>query len=211
MAKLLISCDTDYYNRWAVNLIRSLKKFVPWINIHVLIINPTNISKMDNVHYHFEELTFLNNENAVAYYQASRFLKCYEIFPNDELVMTIDCDSLCTQSFSRQDFENACSIISVLRHHKTNRWLAGLVTFGSSSHFRKEFRDRLLEKSIVDWKPGYDQDVLKSLEEKYIFTESIPGDWIGFGYKKGKFITFKGEQKTASKYISIYNRELAKI
>lgn len=211
MANLLISCDTDYYNKWAINLINSLKKFVPWIKIHAVVINPNNINVIEGVNYYYDNIKFKNSDSKIAYYQASRFLKCYELFPNNELVMSVDCDSLCTQPFSCQEFENVCSSISVLKHHKTNRWLAGLVTFGSSNQFRKEFRNRLLEKDIGDWKPGYDQDILRSLEQKYKFTESIPGDWMGFGYKKGKFITLKGEQKTASKYISIYERELTKI
>lgn len=211
MAKLLISCDIDYYNTWAVNLVRSMKRFVPWIDIHIIIVNADNIEKIDSVTYHFDYQKFSDTENAIAYYQAVRFLKCSEIFPNKELVMTIDCDSLCTESFSKEDFEKICSSVSVLRHHKTERWLAGLVTFGDSNEFRKAFTDRLLEKPIEKWFPGYDQKILRSLEKEYNFVESVPGDWIGFGYKKGKFITLKGEQKTASKYISIYKKELFKV
>lgn len=211
MAKILISCDTDYYDLWAYNLIRSLRQFVSWIDIHVIIVNPNNIRKIDSVTYHFDYREFKNIENAIAYYQAVRFLKCSEIFPNRELVMSIDCDSLCTESFFPIDFEKVCSTVSVLRHHKTERWLAGLVTFGDSNEFRKEFTKRLLSKPIDEWCPGYDQEVLRSLETDYRFVESVPGDWIGFGYKKGKFITLKGEQKTALKYITIYKKELAKI
>lgn len=210
MAKLLISCDTEYYNSWAVNLINSLKKYVPWMDIHVIVVNPSNITKINNVTYHFDDIKFSSTENSIAYYQAVRFLKCYDIFSNNELVMTIDCDSLCTESFSKKEFIDACSTVSVLKHHKTNRWLAGLVTFGSNNDFRVDFKNQLLAKPIDQWQPGYDQEILRALVEKYNVKESVPGEWIGFGYKKGKFITLKGEQKVALKYITIYNKELKK-
>jgi hypothetical protein len=211
MANILIACDSKYYDKWAVNCLKSIKKCSSDINLHVVIVNPDKNKELPGVNYYYEQIEFSNEDSKIAYYQAARFLKCAELFPNAELVMTIDCDSLCTEKFSQIELAELCTRISVLRHHKTSRWLAGLITFGTTSEFRNEFRNKLLELPISKWKPGYDQKVLGSLEEKYKFTESVPGDWIGFGYKKGKFITLKGEQKFAHKYISIYNKELKSI
>ena len=137
---ILLACDSKYYNSWAINCINSIKHYTPWINIVVVIVNPHNIKEIDNVEYIYDYQDFINEDSTVAYYQAVRFIKCADLFSNNELVMSIDCDTILTKSFSQEEFKKLCSNISVLRHHKADRWMAGLVTYGNTENFRRKIK-----------------------------------------------------------------------
>lgn len=205
MYNILLACDLAYYNTWAKNCAKSIQKFAPWIDIHIVIVNPVhNYEKIPKVKYYEDYVDFPNESCKVPYYQAVRFLKCADIFNNNELVMSIDCDSLCTRSFSDSELHKILSSIHVQRHQKNIRWMAGLVTYGSDSKFRNEFKEKLLSLPLEIWPYGWDQDVLNELDSKYSYSKLNVGDWMSFGRGRGIFLTLKGDQKIAEGYLKIY-------
>lgn len=205
MYNILLACDTSYYNQWTKNCIKSIKHFVPWVDITVIVVNPYKIEQLPDIKYVFDYVDFKNNSSKIPYYQALRFLKCAEIFPDNSFVMSIDCDTVLTQKFSKEDFVSVCESIHVQRHQKDKRWMAGLVTFGNSIDFRNRIREKLLSIPIEDWKYGWDQEVLKSLSDEFNFKKLMVGDWMSFGRGRGKFLTLKGDQKNSLGYLEIYN------
>jgi hypothetical protein len=82
--------------------------------------------------------------------------------------------------------------------------MAGLVTYGSDSKFRNEFKEQLLSMPLENWQYGWDQDVLNLLDEKYQYARLNVGEWMSFGRGGGTFLTLKGDQKTANGYLEIY-------
>ena len=206
MYNILIACDNQYYNQWAINCINSIKQTNPWIAIHVVIANPSSdIKKIKDVNYYYETIEFPNTTCEIPYYQALRFLKVPEIFSNNELVMTLDCDTVCTRPFSIQDFTDVCKTIHVQRHQKADKWMAGLVTYGDNEEFRNNLRDDLLAEPLDKWVYGRDQDILNPLSKKYNFQKLNVGQWMSFGKGKGIFITLKGTQKTKDKFLKNYS------
>lgn len=209
---ILLGCDSLYYNQWAINCIKSIQKYVPWLSVHIFIVNPLdNYEKLSGVKYYEEFIKFPNDTCKVAYYQAVRFLKCAEIFPSDELVMSIDCDTLCTRSFSEDDFKSITSSIHVQRHQKNIRWMAGLVTYGDNSKFRNDFRTELLKLPLDLWPYGWDQDILNSLDSVYHYKKLNVGEWMSFGRGGGTFFTLKGDQKILEGYLDVYHNILKNV
>jgi hypothetical protein len=208
---ILLACDSSYYSLWAINCINSIKKQVPWINITVVVVNPENIEELPNVRYVYESVDFPTEKSKIAYYQAVRFIRCYDLFPNGELVMTIDCDTVLQKSFTENEFKDVCSTIHVQRHQKANRWMAGLVTYGADSIFRKNIKETLLSKSLDEWEYGWDQLILNTLDAEHNYKKLEVGDWMSFGKGKGKFITLKGNQKIKEKFLENYNKILETI
>lgn len=206
MYNLLIACDSNYYTTWAKECIESVCRLVPWLNITVIVVNPKSVKEIKNVRYVYDYVEFPNEESKVAYYQAVRFIKCSELFPNNELVMSIDCDTLLSSAFTKDEFSQVCSKIHVQRHHKADRWMAGLVTYGNDSVFRNKLRERLVSIPLENWKYGWDQTVLNGLAKEFNYIPLLVGDWMSFGKGKGKFLTLKGNQKISKKYLNIYNK-----
>ena len=208
---ILIACDTAYYFQWTINCIKSIKKFVPWINIIVVIVNAENITEIDGVKYIYEHVDFADDENKIAYYQAVRFLKCADLFPNGELVMSIDCDTILTRSFSEKDFKKICRTVHVQRHQKANRWMAGLVTYGDNNDFRIRIRDQLLSRPRETWEYGWDQKILNHLAIEFNYQKLEVGDWMSFGKGNGIFLTLKGDQKISPKHLDSYKTKLGNL
>lgn len=212
MYNLLIACDQPYYNQWGENCLKSLKHHVPWLNLHTIVVNPeNNFKKLKNVNYYFDETKFDNENSKIGYLQSVRFIKCSEIFPNRELVMSIDCDTLCSKSFSKEEFKKVCETIHVQRHQKDIRWMAGLVTYGNTNDFRIELKEMLLSIPVSQWKHGWDQEILKILSSKYKFNPLAVGNWMSFGRGRGIFLTLKGDQKISPGYLENYNNVLRTI
>lgn len=206
MYNILLACDLEYYNVWTINCAKSIQKFTPWLNIHIVIVNPgESYEKIPKVKYYEDHIEFPNDSCKIPYYQAVRFLKCADIFTNDELVMTLDCDTLCTRQFTKDELHTIISTIHVQRHQKNIRWMAGLVTYGSDSKFRNEFREQLLSMPLEKWQYGWDQDVLNELDSTYNYSKLTVGNWMSFGRGGGIFLTLKGDQKIAEGYLEIYN------
>ena len=211
MYNLLIACDAEYYSKWAVPCINSIRKLVPWLSVTVVIVNSTNLVEIEGVRYVYDHQKFVNEDSKVAYYQALRFIKCADLFPNNELVMSIDCDTILTKQFSQESFKKLCSNVNVLRHHKADRWMAGLVTYGNTNHFRKKIKDHLLSIPIEQWNYGWDQTVLNQLSDEFNYTPIEVGDWMSFGKGRGKFLTLKGSQKVKEKFLNNYNTVIKEI
>lgn len=207
---IFIACDGLYYNKWGHNCLRSIQNYNPWIRLTAHVVNPISRNELSKVQYFYEEKEFINEASKISYYQSVRFLKCSEYFPTDELVMTIDCDTVCTRSFSISDFENVCKNVHVQRHQKADKWMAGLVTYGDTPSFRHDLKTNLLADSIDLWKYGRDQDVLNSMAYNYNFKKLNVGDWMSFGKGKGVFITLKGTQKTKDKFLKNYTENIKK-
>lgn len=202
---ILIACDSNYYSRWAVNCLTSIKKFVPWINITTVVVNPENINEISGINYVYDYVNFTNDDSKIAYYQAVRFLKCADLFSNNELVMSIDCDTILTRSFTKEDFVSVCKSIHVQRHQKSDRWMAGLVTYGNSNFFRNKIKEDLLSKPVETWEYGWDQKILNHLADSFNYKKLEVGNWMSFGKGNGYFLTLKGDQKSSPKYLETYN------
>ena len=43
---ILIGCDQSYYEQWAINLVKSIQHFNPFVQCHVHIVNPDNYQKL---------------------------------------------------------------------------------------------------------------------------------------------------------------------
>ena len=201
-----MACDLQYYMQWTIGCIKSIQQYVPWLNVHVVIVNPPDsYVKINNVKYYNDYVNFDNETCQVAYYQAVRFIKCAELFPNNELVMSIDCDTVLQKSFTQEEFVATCSTIHVQRHQKADRWMAGLVTYGSDNQFRNRLRSDLLSKSISDWTYGWDQRILNILSNEFDYKKLEIDNWMSFGKGAGNFLTLKGSQKINEKYLTNYN------
>jgi len=208
---IFIACDGTYYDRWGLNCLKTIQFHVPWIKLTVHIVNPISKNELDGVTYYYEDRNFINESSKIGYYQAVRFLKCYEYFPNNETVMTIDSDTVLTTSFTEKEFEGVCREISVQRHQKDIRWMAGLVTYGTDNHFRQRLQQELLSRPIEEWTYGWDQDVLDNLSHEFRYKKLMVGEWMSFGRGRGIFLTLKGDQKTSEGYLNNYNEGLKKI
>jgi hypothetical protein len=205
---IFIACDGIYYEQWGMNCLKTIRYHVPWINLTAHIVNPVSKFELDNVTYHYEERSFVSEASRISYYQAVRFLKCYDYFPNDELVMTIDCDTVLMKPFTQKEFIKLCRNISVQRHQKDIRWMAGLVTYGSDSLFKQRLQQELLSRNIDDWSYGWDQDVLDKLSNEFAYNKLMVGEWMSFGRGRGIFLTLKGDQKTSEGYLNNYKEGL---
>ena len=210
MYNILIACDDQYYQTWAENCIRSIHYHTSWMNVTVVIVNPSKTYNLKNVRYIYDHKEFINDQSKIAYYQAVRFLKCLDIFHEDDLIMSIDCDTVLTKSFSKNEFESICKNIHIQRHQKDIRWMAGLVTFGQKVDFRRRFKEELLAEPIENWLYGRDQYVLEKLSHEFEFKKLHVGEWMSFGRGKGTFLTLKGHQKNSEGYLNNYKENLIK-
>lgn len=205
---ILLSCDETYHRDWAINCAKSVQHWVPWVQVSINLINTgAEIVKIPGVRYHHTSIDLSGFQSPAAYYQASRFLVADELFQDGDRVMILDCDTVCTRSFTPEEFDEICARISVLWHAKSSRWLAGLVTLGPNLDFIKEYKRLLLEKNPAAWTYGHDQDVLKQLADRYSFAKEPPGDWISIGKGKGTFLTLKGDQKQSKKYLEPFQEK----
>ena len=210
MYNILLACDTLYYTQWAINCIRSIQHYNPWIKITAVVVNPVNVEELPGVRYVYEDKKFTNDDEAVGYYQALRFIKVPELYKDNELVLTLDVDTICTRSFTPVEFDQVCRKIHILKHHKENRWLAGFVSYGLGN-FRHRYKDALLQKDTKDWTFGWDQEVLNALQSEYNYEPIRIGGWVSFGKGVGTFLTLKGTQKVSGKYLPNYLEKLEKI
>jgi hypothetical protein len=202
---ILIGVDQKYYNDWGINLLKSINHYNPWISLHCHIVNPLDAIELPFVDYTYETIDFKNEDSCIGYLQAVRFLAVADKFSNNELVITLDADTICTRLFTEQEFSTLFEHTTVLQHPKQLRWLACLVSFNQTD-FRDEYAASLRELPINEWKFGRDQDILATLDEKYQF-RAVDQQWISIGKNKNNsvFLTLKGEQKTTEKYLSWYN------
>lgn len=205
---ILIACDNEYYNRWTINLIKSIQTYSTEIRITVIVVNPSHITELPGVQYVYDNIDFPNETCKIPYYQAVRFLKCYDIFSNKELVMSIDCDSICRKKIDSTEFRMVCSTVHVLKHPLKDRFLAGMITFGHNNKFRKRFKEMLLSKPIEEWSYGWDQEVLSHLHKEFNY-DLLDHNWMSIGkVADGIFYTLKGSQKDKPNFLERYNRIL---
>jgi hypothetical protein len=205
---ILLGVDQTYYDKWAVPLLESINRHNPWIKLHCHIVNPTKDNKLDNVDITTENKEFVSDEVKISYLQSVRFLTVAKKFKNNENVITLDADTICTRRIGKIATERLFEKQYVLKHHKENRWLAGFVAFNDNG-FRQEYASELTSIPIEQWRWGRDQTILNQLSSKYNFE---PADklWIAVGKIKfpSAFLTLKGEQKETSKYLDVYKKFL---
>ena len=201
---ILIGCDQNYYDKWAVPLLQSIHRHNPWIRLHCHIVNPTKDNKLENVDISNEQIEFVSDEAKISYLQSVRFLVVADKFHKNENVITLDADSICTKQIEKSAIEKLFKKQYVLKHHKEDRWLAGFVTFLNNG-FRQEYASELKSVHYSQWKWGRDQTILNSLENAYKF-EQLDGRWMAIGKNKNNsaFLTLKGEQKETDKYLNVY-------
>jgi lipopolysaccharide biosynthesis glycosyltransferase len=203
---ILIGCDQAYYDDWGITLLRSTNHYNPWISLHCYIVNPKNTVELDFVNYTYEEKTFVNNDSKIGYLQSVRFLAADKYFDKTQYVLSLDADTICTKSFTEEEFLELFKHNTVLQHPKDGRWLAGLVAFGQSK-FRKEYANLLMTDTVETWTSGRDQDILATIADKYRFYPASK-KWMSIG-KNGSgsiFLTLKGDQKYTDKYLNIYQQ-----
>jgi hypothetical protein len=202
---ILIGVDQNYYDSWGINLLKSINYHNPWVSLHCHIVNPQDVQELSFVDYTYEYIKFVNEDSKIGYLQAVRFLAVADKFSKDEFVVTLDADTICTRSFSEKEFSKLFEETVVLRHPKSPRWLACLVSF-NNSNFRYDYAAKLKSISVEEWKFGRDQDVLATLEEKYRY-QQLDKSWMSIGKNKNNsvFLTLKGKQKDTEKYLSWYN------
>jgi hypothetical protein len=203
---VLIGCDQKYYDDWAVPLLSSIHRHNPWLKLHCHIVNPTKLNKLKYASITTEQRQFVNDEAKISYLQGVRFLVAKEKFSNNENVVTLDCDTICTRSIiNPTEINNLFEKQHVLKHHKEDRWLAGLVVFNQNS-LRQELYEELTSVPFDDWKWGRDQIVLNTFADKFNF-QSVGNQWMSIGKNKTNsvFLTLKGNQKFKEKFLNAYN------
>jgi hypothetical protein len=207
---ILIGCDSEYYNNWGYHLLKSINHYNNWISLHCHIVNPKNTSELDFVNYSYESINFINENSKISYLQAIRFIVAKNKFDDDDYVMTLDADTICTKSFTKKEFIELFKNQTILQHPKDGRWLAGLVCLGPNE-FRSELSNELLHDPVDTWTYGRDQVALEKLSKKYNF-EPVSKYWISIGKNglKSVFLTLKGDQKYTEKYLDIYNNYIIK-
>lgn len=205
---VLLGCDQKYYDDWAKPLLESIYKNNPYLNLHCHIVNPTRNNKLPYVDITSEKRRFTNSAEKISYLQSVRFLVAADKFSNNENVFTLDCDSICTGGFHKEDVKRLFEKQHVLKHHKINRWLAGFVVFNQNG-FRQEFSKELRSLPYDQWEWGRDQTVLNTFADEFHF-EPVGRFWMSIGKlhreQKSAFLTLKGEQKFSEKYLKHYNR-----
>ena len=207
MYNILIGCDQSYYDTWARTLLGSIQHYATWVSLHCHIVNPSNtFTQLDHVSYTTEERDLSNPDVFNGYLQAVRFLKAYELFPNNEPVIIVDTDSICTRSFTKEQFDQVhLNNPVVLYKEKTTRWLAGCISMGANT-FRKDFYDLLMSKPIEEWSGFWDQTCLKQLSNTHNFIK-CPPEWMSIGkLRNSHFLTLKGEQKETEKFLGAYRK-----
>ena len=202
---LLIGCDNAYYEQWAVPLLKSLNYFVPWLELHAHIVNPDNYTQLDYVKYTTEHRNFPTQDSMTAYLQAVRFKVSYEEYINQP-IMIVDSDSICTQAFFPEEYDQVVQGQTILHHPKADRWLAGFFATNNPD-FLSDYYNLLISEPFNLWQYGRDQDVLRDLSVKYNYTPaSLRWMKIGKPNKESVFLTLKGDQKTSNKYLHHYNQ-----
>jgi hypothetical protein len=205
---ILVACDPVYHDEWAANLITSLQAHNNWLSITV-VVSGGAVDPVPGARYHYVKAPRLHDDNRAAYYQALRFLVASELFDDDQLVMSLDIDTVCTRSFTPEEFESIAAHPHMLWHDKQQNWLAGAVTFGSNSDFKKVLRQRLLDTPIDQWIYGHDQMVLRQLAPEFdIRPISNIGEWVAIGKGTGVFLTLKGRQKNKDNMLQIYDSQV---
>jgi hypothetical protein len=201
---ILIGCDQEYYDEWGVNCLESIQKYAPWINLHCHVVNPSELYQIPGVSYTTEEKEFVSDNHKVSYLQCIRFIIAPRVFKSDELVMAIDSDFVCVNTFTEEDFEKIAQRITILQHPKSAKWLAGAVTFGTGD-FRKEFVKELYADDDDFWPVGRDQNIIAALSTKYKY-ETLPKEWINTGKATDTafFLTLKGGQKVQTNFVEAY-------
>lgn len=205
---ILLGVDQTYYDTWAVPLLKSIQRHNPLLSLHCHIVNPTKENNLDNVSITSEYLDFISDESKISYLQSVRFLAVANKFKNNELVFTLDADTICTRKIRNTALQSLFKKQHVLKHHKDDRWLAGFVTFNDNG-FRHEYTSELQSVPIGEWKWGRDQTVLNSFANEFKF-EELNTDWIAIGKNRNQsaFLTLKGEQKYTDKYLNGYKKHL---
>ena len=202
---ILVACDQKYYDKWAFNLLKSIQHFNshPWLSLHCHIVNP----KEEHTDWRLEGVNYTTEKYdnvSIPYLQAVRFLIAAQKFKNDEHVLILDADSICTREFTKEEFINVTSDVTVLKHHKKNAihpWLCGFVTLGTEL-FRQDYANNLLITKTHEWEYGHDQDILLFVSNLHQYKEA-PQEWICMGKQNPKsvFLTLKGDKhKNNPKY-----------
>jgi hypothetical protein len=202
---VLIGCDQAYYNDWGDALLKSIHHHNPWIKLRCHVVNPNKLNKLNYVNYTVEDRIFESEKSRIGYLQAVRFVVAASI-PLDEQFITLDCDTICTRSFTEEEFAALFTEQHIMKQHKKDRWLACLIAFGSNN-FRYQYAERLTKDPVNKWKHGRDQEELSRIQHKYNFVP-VGEKWItsGKNKKNSAFVTLKGAQKTSNKYLNEYNK-----
>ena len=192
---ILVACDQNYYDKWACNLLKSIHDLNPhdWLQLHCHIVNPYKVNELDYVNYTTEQ----NDYVTIPYLQGVRFVVAANKFKNNEHVMILDADSICTREFTKEEFINVTSDVTVLKHHKElafHPWLCGFVTLGNGM-FRQDYANNLLITKSKEWEYGHDQDILNLLYHRHQY-KTAPQEWICMGKQNPKsvFLTLKGDK-----------------
>src|SRR6056300_294515 len=148
---ILVGCDQNYFDQWAVPLLSSIQRHNPWIQLHCHIVNPTKDNTLDNVDITTEYTEFTSDEAKISYLQSVRFLAVANKFSKNELVITLDADTICTRKIGKIATQRLFEKQHVLKHHKEDRWLAGFVSFNDNG-FRQEYARELNRIPTDKWK-----------------------------------------------------------
>lgn len=205
---ILVGVDQNYYDEWAIYLLRSIRRYNPWLNLHCHIVNPLKENKLDGVSITTETRKFVSDESKISYLQSVRFLAVANKFKKNENVFTLDADSICTRKIGHVFTQRLFEKQHILKHHKENRWLAGFVTFLNNG-FREELVSELNSIPVDEWRWGRDQTILNKLADDYKY-EKLDRLWMAIGKNKfnSAFLTLKGEQKYTDKYLDVYRKYL---
>lgn len=197
-------CDSVYFSTYGKSLVKSLKKFASWANIHVHLFNPTSIDiewLKDNKCTHSYEFVDANISEIKTYYACVRFIRIPEIFSSTARIISLDADGIAVRPITKEKFINDTNFSKVLWREKHQQSLASSVLYGPDE-FRVAYATQLSKYFLEDnFKWFLDQNVMDRMigsNEVKTFTEK---DWGNSKIGKHTLIwSAKGDKKLNNEF-----------
>lgn len=167
---IYIPSDTFYFNEWSKIFIISIKKYVPWINVHCHIFDPTDQDiawcKKYNVTVSSETTPqeFNTIDRKKGYWVCTRFYRIPEIFSNDVSVLALDSDCLFTKPLTEKEFTKDLSQDWVAIREKGSGCLGGSVGLSAHGSARHLIREEIEKYDVLKW--YLDQTILNHFLNK---------------------------------------------
>lgn len=200
--------DTEYFNTWTKNFIKSARIHAPWAHIHLHIFDSTTEDVQwcldNNISVTTENTPpeySINLETKKAYWVNTRFIRIPELFDDNVSLIAIDSDSLFKNNLTESQFDNDLQTSWVTVRGENNASLGSAVGF-SNDNSRFLLREKLLEhRHNLKW--FLDQQILDSmLLKKEIGTMDLR--YSDFFTQPNSFVwTGKGDRKFKKKFAAL--------
>jgi hypothetical protein len=213
---IFLSCDNIFYHRFGVNCAKTILHFAPFLHIHFHVANHSGYKLEDKkITYTHETIELDENHPTTGRYFASmRLIRSQELFEDWQYVMIIDVDSLAVKPIPEAEYVDQTSKLSQLVR-KGGRWNNSMICLGlgnEAREFKKNIKEEILKKDILNYDKWYDQVCMDNIRSNYNI-QPIDLKWLNFSYKKDRsyFYSGKGKRKDNLIFEQITEQTLNKI